>query len=326
MTPGASQRNGESLQPSAHQESIPAPRRIAITGTGGLIGSAIARRASESGFQVTRLVRRAAAHPGEISWDPSAGRIDAAGLEGHDAVIHLAGETIASLWTPGRKRRIRESRVDGTALLARALVGFEHPPATLIVASGVHYYGIRGTDEPVDESAGPGEGFLAEVVHAWEAAASPARDAGIRVVHMRFGLVLSRRGGVLPTMLPAFRLGLGGPLGTGRQWLSWIALDDVIRAALFIVHNARISGPVNFTAPEPVTNAEFTRVLARVLKRPAPFRLPAWLLRLLPGGMGEELLLGGIRAVPRRLLEAGFTFEYPSIDAALTAVLRPDAG
>lgn len=302
------------------------PRTLAVTGASGMIGAAVVRDATDRGDRVLRLVRRPPAGPDEVSWDPDAGTIDAARLEGVDAVIHLAGEPIAGLWTRRRKRRIRESRVRGTEVVARALAGLERRPAALLVASGIHYYGYRHGDEPLDEASPPGDGFLAEVVRAWEAAADPARDAGIRVVHLRNAIVLDARRGMLAAILPIFRLGLGGPLGDGRQSMSWVTLRDAVAAIRFALERADLSGPVNVAAPGAVTNAGFTRTLARALRRPAPFRVPAWLLRRLPGGMGEELFLGGVRATPRRLAAAGFTFRDPELAPALARILSPAAG
>lgn len=294
--------------------------RIAITGATGLIGSALTRRLAAEGHAVTVVTRRGG-RAGSVLWDPAAGRIDAAGLEGHDAVIHLAGESVAGLWTRARRARIRESRVHGTALLAGALAGLERPPRALLCASAVGYYGPRPPEEVVDERSAAGEGFLAEVARAWEAAASPAAAAGIRVASMRFGIVLSGEGGALAPMLPPFRLGLGGRMGSGRQIWTWIAIDDLCRAVSHLLAAESLSGPVNFVAPETPTNAEFTRVLARVLRRPALAPVPAFALRLVLGEMAEAMLLTGACVVPRRLLESGFAFRYPDLEGALRKVL-----
>lgn len=297
--------------------------RVAITGSGGLIGSALAARLRADGHDVTRLVRdrRQAGAPGSVYWDPARGRIDAAGLEGHDVVIHLAGESLVGLWTERKKARIRDSRVRGTALVAEALAGLARPPGVLLSASAIGYYGARPPEEAVDEATPPGSGFLAETARAWEAAAEPARAAGIRVVHPRFGLVLSPRGGALAAMLPVFRLGLGGSLGGGTQVWSWIALDDVVEAALHVLRTDALAGPVNFTAPEPVSNAEFTRVLGLVLRRPAPFSVPTFAARLAAGEMAQEMLLTGARVLPRRLLESGYRFRFPTLEPALRHLL-----
>jgi len=297
--------------------------RVAITGSSGLIGSALVERLRADGHQVTRLVRgrERAVGAGAVHWDPARGEVDAAGLEGHDVVIHLAGESIVGLWTARKKARIRDSRVEGTRLIAGALAGLARPPAVLLSASATGFYGARPPDEVLDEEASPGTGFLAETAQAWEAAADPARAAGIRVVHARFGLVLSPRGGALAAMLPVFRLGLGGRLGSGAQVWSWIALDDVVEAALHVVRTDPLAGPVNFVAPEPVSNAEFTRVLGRVLRRPTLFAVPAFAARLVAGEMAEEMLLTGARVEPRRLLESGYRFRFPSLEPALRHLL-----
>lgn len=291
--------------------------RVLITGASGLIGKAVGAALGRSGDEAIALVRgRPGAGP-QPSWDPETGRIDAAALEGFDAVVHLAGENVSGgRWTPERKRRIRESRVVGTRLLAEALAGLQRPPAVLACASAIGYYGDRG-DDMVDEESAPGEGFLAEVCREWEAAAEPARARGIRVAHLRFGLVLSGRGGALGRMLPLFRLGLGGRLGSGRQWMSWIALDDLVEVVLRVLREEAFSGPINVVAPRPVRNAGFTAALARVLKRPAVFPVPALLLRLALGEMADELLLASTRVDPMRLRHAGHRFRFEDIEAAL---------
>jgi uncharacterized protein (TIGR01777 family) len=292
--------------------------RIAITGSTGLIGSVLVTDLTAAGHEVTRVVRSAGAvGAGEINWDPAAGKIDAAGLEGHDAVIHLAGESIAGLWTRSKKRRILESRVRGTRLLCETLARLGKPPRILLSASAVGYYGDHPPTDVVDEKSGPGFGFLAKTVVAWEGAALPAIEAGIRVVYLRFGMVLSARGGALGAMLPLFRLGLGGRLGGGRQVVSWIAASEVPIVVRHLLGRDEISGPVNLVSPLPVTNDEFTRTLARALRRPAFFRLPAHLLRLVGGEMAQELLLNGARVEPTRLLESGYHFSYPVLESAL---------
>lgn len=297
--------------------------RVAITGSSGLIGSALVERLRANGHEVTRLVRSRdrAGGPGAAYWDPARGEVDAAGLEGHDVVIHLAGESLVGLWTARKKARIQDSRVRGTRLLAEALAALSRPPAVLLSASAIGFYGARPPDVGLDEDAPPGTGFLADTARAWEAAADPARAAGIRVVHPRFGLVLSPRGGALAAMLPLFRLGLGGRLGSGAQVWSWITLDDVVEAALHALRTESLAGPVNFVAPEPVSNAEFTRVLGRVLRRPALLVVPAFAARLAAGEMAEEMLLSGARVVPRRLLETGYRFRFPALEPALRHLL-----
>lgn len=298
------------------------PRTVAVTGSRGLIGSALVRALREDGHRVVRLVRtRDDAGPESVFWDPARGRIDAAGLEGVDAVVHLAGETLARPWTVAQKRRIRESRVGGTRLLAEALAGLDAPPEVLVSASGVGYYGSRG-DERLDEGSGPGTGFLAEVVQAWEAAAEPARQAGIRVVHPRFGIVLSAEGGALAKMLLPFRMGLGGKAGSGEQWVSWVAREDAVDALLFALGAEGVDGALNVASPEPVTQAEFARTLGRVLGRPTFLSVPAAALRLALGReMAEDTVLVSQRVVPRRLLGNGFRFRYPELEDALRAAL-----
>lgn len=289
--------------------------QIAITGSTGLIGTALVRALRDEGLTVLRLVRRPPAAADEIRWDPF-GEVDADPLEGVDAVVHLAGAGIGDhRWTETYKREVRDSRVEGTRTLSRALAGLTRRPSVFISGSAVGYYGDTG-DVEVNESATAGEGFLAGLCRDWEAAAQPAVDAGIRVVYTRTGLVLSGEGGLLGRLLPLFRLGLGARLGSGRQWLSWISLADQVAALRFILHNG-ISGPVNLTAPAPVTNAEFTRAVGRAVHRPAPFVVPATVLRLALGEFADEGVLIGQRALPDRLAKAGFTFSHPGIDAAL---------
>lgn len=257
---------------------------------------------------------------GEIAWDPQQGRIDAAALAGLDAVVHLAGENIGERWTPARRQRIRDSRVQGTSLLAEALARMTDPPRVLVSASAIGYYGDRGA-ELLSESSGPGRDYLAGVAREWEAATEPAARAGVRTVIIRMGVALSPEGGALGRMLPVFRLGVGGQLGSGRQWMSWVSLPDVVRAVGFVIGHAELRGPVNVVAPEPVTNAEFTRTLARVLNRPALMFVPEVALRLVFGELADATLLVSQRAVPTRLTEAGFQFLHPNLDAALRALL-----
>ncbi len=295
--------------------------RVAVTGSSGLVGSAVVAALEGQGHQVVRLVRQRPEPEGGVYWEPSLGEIHASRLEGLDAVVHLAGESVAARrWTRAQKERIRRSRVDGTRLLATTLAQLSARPAVLACASGTGYYGDRG-DELVDESSSPGTGFLAEVCQQWEAAAEPARAAGIRVVHLRFGMVLSDRGGALARMLPLFRRKLGGRVGSGRQFWSWVALDDVVRVVLRALEDDRLTGPVNCVSPYPVTNRQFTRTLADVLGQPAVLPAPAWALQLLLGQMARELLLASTRCIPRRLQEAGFEFLFPDLPTALRHVV-----
>jgi uncharacterized protein (TIGR01777 family) len=295
---------------------------VAITGATGLVGTALTKALTAEGHTVRPIVRRPGAIPAQdIRWDPAAGTIDATRFNDVDAVVHLAGEGIAShRWTPAVKERIRESRAKGTRLLCETLASLSVKPSVLVSASAVGYYGDRG-DEPLDESSTPGQGFLAEVCQEWEAATQPARDANIRVVNLRIGMVLSKKGGALAKMLTPFRLGIGGILGTGQQYVSWITLDDLVRAIIFALNASALSGPVNATAPEPVTNREFTKTLGHVLHRPTVAPMPAFAARILFGEMADEILLSGNRALPRALENARFTFQNPQLEPALRHVL-----
>jgi uncharacterized protein len=296
--------------------------KILLTGSHGLIGTGLVPALTARGHRTVRLVRAPAAPPpGDVVWDPATGHVaDPARLDGLDAVVHLAGENIASgRWTQARKARIRESRVRGTRLLAEALARLPHPPRALVCASAVGYYGDRG-EEVLREESPPGTGFLAEVCRDWEAAADPARRAGIRVVALRTGLVLSPAGGALARLLPVFRLGLGGRLGSGRQYASWIAIDDVVGAILHLLESDAVTGPVNLVAPHPVTNREFTAALGRALRRPALLAVPAWALRIALGETAGELL-ASVRAEPAKLRGAGYAFRHPDVEEALRALL-----
>jgi len=288
---------------------------VALSGGSGLVGSALASFWRARGHVVLRLVRHAARSVDEVAWDPRAGTIEGAKLEGLDAVVHLAGETIAARWTASRRAAILRSRVEGTRLLARTLASLAAKPSVFVSASAVGFYGTRA--EPVDETSPPGTGFLADVARAWEAETAPAATAGIRIVVTRFGVILAREGGALAKMLPAFRLGLGGPIGSGRQGFSWVALDDVVSAIDHVVGDATIAGPVNVVAPEPVTQRAFASALGRALRRPAKLPLPALAVRLLFGTMGEETLLGGSFVRPAVLLRSGFRWRAPRLDDAL---------
>jgi len=294
---------------------------IAITGAGGLIGRALNHRLASGGHHVVRLVRRPASGGNEIAWAPASGRIGAADLEGMDAVVHLAGEPIAARrWNRAVMDRILESRVGPTHLLAETLAALEKPPHTLISASAIGYYGNRG-DETLDETCPGGVGFLADVCRAWEGATQPAVEAGIRVVNLRIGLVLASDGGALAKMLPAFRLGLGGRIGSGRQWVAWIALDDLVDAIEHLLFVSELSGPVNATAPNPARNADFTHELARALQRPAWMPLPGFAARLLFGKMADETLLASARALPQRLSGDRFAFRHRTLPETLRAIL-----
>lgn len=294
------------------------PLRIAITGASGMIGSALSAFLRAGGHRVDPLVRRRPRPgSGEIEWAPREGRLDAAALEGVDAVVHLAGENLYALgWSEEKKRRIRRSRVEGTDLLARSIAGLERKPHVLVSASGVSYYGDRG-DEPLEEDSAPGEGFLAGVCRDWEAATRPAEQAGVRVVRLRIGPVLTPRGGALAKMLPAFRAGLGGRVGSGEGWMSWIGLDDLVGVIHRALYDPGLRGAVNAVAPRPVTQAELVRTLADVLERPAVFRVSESLLRIAGGQMAEEAVLASVRAHPARLEEAGFRFFTPDLRSAL---------
>lgn len=294
--------------------------QIAISGASGLVGTALAASLTKDGHAVRRLVR-GAARGGDVAWDPETGAIDAAALEGVDAVVHLAGESIAAgRWSAERKRRIVESRVKGTDLVARTIASLARRPQALVCASAVGYYGSRG-DEELDETSPPGTSFLSDVCRAWESSADPARAAGIRVVHTRLGVVLAPKGGALAKMLTPFKLGAGGRLGSGRQWMSWISIDDAIGAIRHALDTASLEGPVNAVAPRPVTNAEFTDTLGRVLGRPTIFPMPAFAARLAFGEMADELLLTGQRVLPKRLLASGYAFRHAELEAALRHVL-----
>jgi len=290
--------------------------RVAISGASGLTGSSLAVYLTTAGHEVVKLVRRKATGPGEVSWDPAAGRLDPDDLAGVDAVVNLAGVSISSLWTAGRRETILSSRVQATGTLVGALQKMETPPKVLVSASAVGAYGSRG-GEALTELAELGDGYLAEVCRAWEAAAAPAADAGVRVVTPRFGIVMSGAGGALARMLPAFKAGLGTRLGDGNQWWSWVDLDDLLAAVEWALHDEELSGVVNVTAPEPVTNLQFTKTLGHVLRRPAALVAPRLAVAKGLGGMGEEMFLASQRAVPMQLNQRGFRFGYPELEPAL---------
>ncbi len=295
---------------------------IAVTGASGLIGRALTAALVADGHRVVPLVRRSP-RPGEdaITWDPTAGTIDAASLEGIGAVVHLAGEGIAERrWTPEQKIRILNSRVDGTTLLSTTLAGLNRKPSVFLSGSAIGFYGDRG-DEELTEQSSPGDIFLSEVCEAWERATAPAEAAGIRVVHLRTGIVLDPSGGALAKTLPLFKMGLGGRLGSGRQWWSWISIADEVGAIRFLLDHD-LHGPVNLTAPHPVTNAEFTKVLGKVLGRPTVLPVPAFGPKLLLGAeLAQQLLFTSARVLPSALADAGYAFATPDLEGALRAEL-----
>lgn len=295
--------------------------RVVVTGSTGLIGRALLPALEAAGHETTALVRRSPG-AGEARWDPSAGRIDAGALDGAGAVVHLAGAGIGDQrWTPARREVILRSRVDTTRLLSDTLAGLGRPPAVLVSASAVGYYGDRGAEE-LTEASGPGTGFQAEVCRAWEEATAGAEAAGVRVVHLRSAVVLDPDGGALRRQLPLFRFGLGGRLGSGAQWFSWISRRDEVGAILHALAETALAGPVNASAPGPVTNREYTRLLARALHRPAALAVPPAALRLALGRqLTDELLLGSLRVLPKKLLDTGFRFEDPALAEALVAVV-----
>ena len=293
---------------------------VAITGSRGLIGSELTAVLTADGHQVTQITR-SQPQSGDIVWDPQQGKLDHTALEGIDGVVHLAGEGIAARrWSDKQKDRIRDSRVQGTRLLWERLAAMQRPPDVIVSASAIGFYGDRG-DETLSESSDRGAGFLAEVAQQWEDSTQPASDAGIRVVHLRFGVVLSPHGGALAKMLTPFRLGGGGPVGKGNQYWSWISVDDATSATLHALTTDSLSGAVNAVGPTPATNRDFTKTLGRVLSRPTIVPMPGFMARLLLGEMADELLLSSTRVLPQRLLDTGFTFRHPDLDGALRHLL-----
>jgi len=297
--------------------------KILVSGSHGLVGNALLKSLSADGHEVVRLVRHKLEFgANEIEWHPDHDRIDAPRLEGLDAVIHLAGESIASgRWTDEKKREIRDSRVKATTLLSRTLAQLARPPAVFLCASAIGYYGNRG-DEVLTETSEPGNEFLCSVCVEWEKATRPASEKGIRTVNSRFGIILDPRGGALAQMLTPFRMGIGGRVGDGKQWMSWIALEDVVGGLKFLLEDATARGPVNLVAPNPVTNAEFTRTLGRVLSRPTFFPIPAFAARLAFGEMADALLLSSQRVDPAVLEDKGFPFYWPTLEPALRHLLE----
>ena len=302
--------------------SAQAPRTIVVTGATGLIGSALVDRLRARGHTVRRLLRSSrTAGPDDVVWNPVIGALAPTALAGVDAVINLAGEPVAHRWTDARRHAIHDSRVRITEQLALAMRALDAKPRVFLSGSAVGYYGDRG-DTPLDESSSPGEGFLARVCVDWENATAPIANAGVRVVLLRTGIVLSPRGGALQRLLPIFRLGGGGPLGSGRQWMSWISLEDHLSAMEHALFTESVRGAANLVAPNAVTNAEFATTLGRVLARPALVPVPSFALELLYGEMARETLLGGQRVLPRALSASGFEFEHPTLEAALRSELQ----
>ncbi len=299
--------------------------RVGITGASGLIGNALTRELTRRGHRVVKLVRRVPASRDEARWSPEVGIEPSEGSHGLDAVVHLAGENIAaSRWTPARKRLLRDSRVSATRALAGSLSRLGSHVPTLVTASAIGIYGSRG-DEVLSEASAPGTGFLPELACEWEAAASPARDAGTRVVAGRFGLVLSREGGLLERLLPPFRWGLGGPVGDPRAWWSWVTLEDAVGVLIHALTHPAIEGPCNAVAPGAVCNGVFAGALGQALHRPALLPVPAFALRLLLGEMADEMILASLHVIPARALETGYVFRHPELAGALKAVLAPGA-
>jgi len=304
----------------------PSPLTVAVTGATGLIGSALVDRLRSRGHSVRRLLRSPrAAGPGDVVWDPARDTLAPQALVGADAVVHLAGEPIAHRWTAARKRAIRDSRQQSTEQLAQAVRALDEKPRVFLSGSAIGYYGDRG-DALLDETSVPGNDFLARLCVEWEGAAAPIADAGVRLVLLRTGVVLSPNGGALKRLLPIFRLGVGGPLGSGRQWMSWISLSDHLDAVEHALFADSLDGPVNLVAPNPVTSAEFASTLGRVLTRPALLPVPAFALELLYGEMARATLLAGQRVLPKALVASGFEFTEPTLEGALRAELQEQRG
>jgi uncharacterized protein len=295
--------------------------KIVVSGSSGLIGSELVASLVKNNYQVFRLVRKQPVEAGEIYWNPLAGELDPKHLEGVDAVVHLAGENIAGCrWTTARKRLIRESRIVGTKFLAQSIARLFEPPKALISVSAAGYYGNRG-DEELDEESGPGSGFLSNVCREWEEATTPALLRGIRVVIPRLGMVLSASGGALPKMLSAYRRGLGGTIGNGTQYMSWITIQDLVGILTYAISNESLHGPVNAVAPHPITNRAFNQILGRVLARPAFLSLPAFAARLFLGEMAKEVLLASARVIPAKLIKSKYKFQFPELESALLHIL-----
>lgn len=298
--------------------------KVLISGSSGLVGSALCQRLeAEPDCEIVRLVRKQSPDTQQTSvvWNPAEGQLEPQAFDGVDVVVHLGGVNIAgNRWSPEVKQKIFNSRFQSTSLLATKLATLEQKPSVFLCASAVGFYGDRG-EERLDEASPRGEGFLADVCQAWEQATQPAQDAGMRVVNMRFGMILDRKGGALGQMLTPFKMGVGGRLGSGKQYWSWIALPDVINALQFCLNHSELAGPVNFVAPDEVTNLEFTKTLGKVLSRPTCLPVPAWGVKTAFGEMGQELMLTSARVVPKKLIEAGFQFQYPQLEDAFRSVL-----
>jgi uncharacterized protein (TIGR01777 family) len=295
--------------------------KILVSGSSGLVGSSLMSTASALRHETVRLVRKRG-QPGAVYWDPDRGMIDLESIEGFDAVVHLAGESIAAhRWSANQKRKIRDSRVKGTSLLATTLGRLKRPPSVLVSASAIGYYGDRG-EEVLQETSSPGSDFLADVCKQWEGATEPANRAGVRVVNLRTGIVLARDGGALPKMAMPFKFGAGGKIGSGRQYMSWIDLDDEVHVILHCLQKPEVRGPVNAVAPSPVTNAEFTKILGRVLSRPTFFPLPAFVARSVLGEMADGLLLSSQRVQPSKLLSTDYKFRHSNLEEALRTIFR----
>jgi len=292
---------------------------ILVSGSTGLIGSILVSSLEKEGHTVKRLVRKQTTSENEIFWDPGS-KMDSSKLAGFDAVVHLAGETITGRWNEEKKAKIRNSRVEGTKSLAQGLASTSNPPKVFVCASAIGYYGDRG-NELLKEDSAPGTSFLAEACREWEAATAPAFDKGIRVVNTRFGIVLSKKGGAIKQMLTPFKMGLGGKVGSGKQFYSWIAIDDVVGAIKHALQNEMLQRPVNVVSPNPVTNEEFTRILAKVLCRPALFPMPAFVVKKVFGEMADALLLASAKVEPAKLLESHYPFRYPELEGALHNIL-----
>ena len=302
---------------------LPTTSSVILSGASGMLGTGVKQELAKRGAPSLQLVRRLPTGRGELGWDPAArpAVADPSALEGMTAAIHLSGANVAAhRWTESYKREMVASRVESTRSLATMLAGLRNPPAVLLCASAVGIYGNRG-DELLDEGSASGAGFLADLCRKWESAADPAREAGIRVVHLRFGIVLGPGKGALRQMLPAFRIGLGARIGSGRQWMSWVGLDDVVAAVFFALERREIAGPLNVVAPNPIRNAAFTQALGQQVGRPAILSIPAFATKLMFGQMAEEALLASARVQPRKLIEAGFQFSMPDLEQALAATL-----